>query len=96
MRPRLRTLVATLAAALAGCANSSGSVVSDGGLHASVTIGISSTTANVIGAVGILGLLAAANNVSPARPAPMLEERTIHEQDCTRPIANGAANLRCR
>ncbi len=97
MRSRIRTLAAALAAAaLAGCASSSGSVVSDGGLHGSVTIGIGSTTANVIGAVGILGLLAAGNNVSPARPAPMLEDRTVHEQDCTQPIANGTANLRCR
>ena len=97
MRSRVRSLVSALAAAaLAGCASSSGSVVSDGGLHASVTISISSTTANVIGAVGILGLLAAGNNVSPARPALMLEDRTINEQDCTQPIANGLANLKCR
>jgi hypothetical protein len=97
MRSRIRTLVPALgAAALAGCASSSGHVVSDGGLHASVTFSISSTAANVIGAVGIIGLLAAANNVSPARPAPMREDRTINEQDCTRPIADGTANLRCR
>ncbi len=97
MRPHVRTLVAALsAAALAGCASSSGSVVSDGGLYASVTIPISSTAANVIGAVGILGLLAAANDVSPLRPAPMRADRTINEQDCTRPIADGLANLRCR
>jgi hypothetical protein len=100
MRPHVRTLVAALAAlaaaALAGCASSSGFVVSDGGLHASVTVPISSTTANVIGAVGIIGLLAVGNNVSPAWPAPMLPDRTINEQDCTQPIANGLANLKCR
>lgn len=109
MHPRLRLLVATLsAAALAGCGGnyaahsaaattggSSGSVVIDGGLHASVTVSISATAANVIAAVGIIGLLAAANNVSPVRPA-MLEGRSINEQDCTQPIANGLANLRCR
>jgi hypothetical protein len=91
-------LVPVLAAAtLAGCANSSGFVVSDGGLHASVTIPISSTTANVIGAVGIIGLLMVANDVTPAvRPLPMLEDRTINEQDCTRPIASTTANLKCR
>jgi len=97
MRPYLRTLAAALgAAALAGCASSSGSVVSDGGLHASVTIPISATAANVIAAVGIVGLLAAGNNVSPARPAPMLEDRTINEQDCTRPLEQPTANLKCR
>jgi len=97
MRPHVRTLVSALAAAaLTGCASSSGSVVSDGGLYGSVTISISATAANVIGAVGIIGLLAAGNNVSPARPALMQEDRTINEQDCTQPIANGSANLRCR
>jgi hypothetical protein len=97
MRPHLRTLAAALgAAALAGCASSSGSVVSDGGLYGSVTFSINSTAANVIGAVGILGLLAAGNDVSPLRPAPMREDRTINEQDCTQPIANGLANLKCR
>jgi hypothetical protein len=84
------------AAALAGCASSSGHIVSDGGLYGSVTVGISSTTANVIGAVGIIGLLAAANEVTPLRPLPMREDRTINEQDCTRPIASTTANLRCR
>ncbi len=97
IRPRVRSLASALAtAALAGCASSSGSVVSDGGLHASVTFSISSTAANVIGAVGIIGLLAAGNNVTPLRPAPMLEGRAVNEQDCTQPIANGSANLRCR
>lgn len=110
MYPRVRVLVAALAAtALAGCGGnyaahsagavgggSSGSVVSDGGLHASVTIPISATAANVIAAVGILGLLAVGNNVSPVRPALMQEDRTINEQDCTQPIANGLANLKCR
>jgi hypothetical protein len=87
---------AIVAAALAGCANSSGHIVSDGGLYGSVTIGISSTTANVIGAVGIIGLLAVGNDALPLRPLPMLEDRAINEQDCTRPIASTTANLRCR
>jgi hypothetical protein len=94
--PTRRFVSALAAAMLAGCANSSGFVVSDGGLHASVTVPISTTTANVIGAVGIIGLLAVGNNVSPARSALMLEDRSVNEQDCTRPIANGLANLKCR
>ena len=110
MRPRVSLLVAGLAAAaLAGCggnyaahsasagaAGSSGSVVVDGGLHASVTISISSTAANVIAAGALIGFLAVGNNVSPLRPAAMREDRTINEQDCTQPIANGLANLKCR
>lgn len=27
---------------------------------------------------------------------PMDAVRTVHEQDCARPIENGSANLRCR
>ena len=109
MRLRARLLIAALAAAaLAGCGGnyaahsagavggSSGSVVSDGGLHASVTISISATAANVIAAVGIIGILAAANNVSPVRPALMQEDRTINEQDCTQPLERPTANLKCR
>jgi hypothetical protein len=107
---RLRLIGAALAAAaLAGCGGnyaahgagaaaggSSGSVVVDGGLHASVTISISSAAANAIAAGALIGFLAAGNNVSPLRPAPMREDRTINEQDCTQPIANAAANLKCR
>jgi hypothetical protein len=93
----LKLFVPVLAgAALAGCASSYGSVVSDGGLHASISIPISSTTANVIGAVGIIGLLAVGNDVLPVRPAPMRADRTINEQDCTQPIASSTANLKCR
>jgi len=110
MRPRVRSLVSALTAAtLAGCggnyaahsaaagaSGSSGSVVSDGGLHASVTISISSTAANVIAAGALIGFLAAGNNVSPARPALMREDRTINEQDCTQPLERPTANLKCR
>jgi hypothetical protein len=103
---RARLLVSALtAAALAGCGGnyaahsgggSSGSVVVDGGLHASVTFSISSTAANVIAAGALIGFLAAGNDASPLRPAPMRQDRTINEQDCTKQIANAAANLRCR
>jgi uncharacterized membrane protein YciS (DUF1049 family) len=110
MCPRVRPLVSAFAAvALAGCGGnyaahsagavgggSSGSVVSDGGLHASVTISISSTAANVIAAGALIGFLVVGNNVLPLRPALMREDRTINEQDCTQPIANGLANLKCR
>jgi hypothetical protein len=96
MPRRAPLLICAIAAALAGCASSSGTIVSDGGLHGSVTIPISATTANVIGVVGIIGLLAVGNDVLPLRPLPMLEDRAINEQDCTRPIASTTANLRCR
>jgi hypothetical protein len=96
---------AFVAAALAGCggnyaahnaAGSSGWVVADGGLYASVTFSISATAANVIAAGALIGFLAAGNQASPLPPAPMREDRTINEQDCTKPIADGLANLKCR
>jgi uncharacterized membrane protein YciS (DUF1049 family) len=108
MHPRVRPLVSALAAAmLAGCGGnyaahsgaaggSSGSVVSDGGLHASVTISISSTAANVIAAGALIGFLVVGNNVLPLRPALMREDRTINEQDCTQPLERPTANLKCR
>lgn len=110
MRPRVRSLIPALAAAaLAGCGGnyaahsgsagaggSSGSVVSDGGLHASVTISISSTAANVIAAGALIGFLVVGNNVASGRPALMREDRTINEQDCTRPLERPTANLKCR
>jgi len=110
MHPRVRPLVAALAAAaLAGCGGnyaahsasagaggSSGSVVVDGGLHASVSISISSAAANAIAAGALIGFLAVGNNLAPLRPAPMREDRTINEQDCTQPLEKPAANLKCR
>ena len=110
MRAGLRGLILGVsAAALAGCGGnyaahsasagaggSSGSVVVDGGLHASVSISISAAAANAIAAGALIGFLAVGNNLAPLRPAPMREDRTINEQDCTQPIANGLANLKCR
>ena len=97
-------LVATLAAgALAGCGgnyaahgavSTGGAVVVDGGL--TVSIGLSETAANVIAAGGIISILAAGNNLSPLPPRPMRTDRTINEQDCTKPIVTPTANLRCR
>jgi hypothetical protein len=102
----VRPLASALAAAaLAGCAGNQaaygggaapagGAVVIDGGLHASVSFSIGSTAANVLAAGAIIGFLAAANERSPV--APLREDRTINEQDCTQPLANRLANLKCR
>jgi hypothetical protein len=70
-------------------------IVSDGGLFVSATIGISAATANVIAGVLILGILAAENGLSPLPPPKMREDRTINLQDCSKPIVNGTANLKC-
>lgn len=70
-------------------------VIADGGLFVSATIGLSAATANVLSGIFIVGFLAAGNNVSPLLPAKMREDRTINLQDCSKPIANWSANLKC-
>jgi hypothetical protein len=70
------------------------SVVVNGGLYASITLG--ATAANVLAGVGVASLLLAGNGLSPIPPPPMREDRTINEQDCTAPIVDLTANLKCR
>jgi hypothetical protein len=97
-----RTLAAVAAlAALPGCAThsavylASGGAVADGGLFVSASVAVGSATANALAAAGILTFLIVAND--GYAPAPrMREDRTVHEQDCTKPIENLTANLKCR
>jgi hypothetical protein len=105
-----RALAVLLAASLSGCASNYAvygstfgassvaatgtAVVVNGGLYASITLG--ATAANVMAGIGVMTLLAAGNGLSPVGPPPMREDREINEQDCTAPIVNLTANLRCR
>jgi len=73
----------------------SGYVIVDGGLAAGATVGISTATANAIAAVGILGFLVVANDWRLLPSPAMREDRTINLQDCTKPILNWTANLKC-
>jgi hypothetical protein len=70
-------------------------IVSDGGLFVSATIGISAAAANAIAGVFVLGILAAENGLSPLPPPKMRDDRTINLQDCSQPIVNWSANLKC-
>lgn len=70
-------------------------VVADGGLFVSTTIALSATTANVLSGIFIVGFLAAGNDISPRPPLKMREDRTINLQDCSKPIENWSANLKC-
>jgi len=95
-----------LAAALAGCGGNSIIVGSTGppllvppppGLSASITVSISSTTANILAGIAVAGFLLVGNEVLPWYPAPpMREDRAVNEQDCTQPVASATANLKCR
>jgi hypothetical protein len=42
------------------------------------------------------GIAGGASSFSAGALPPMDERRRMHEQDCRRPIADEAANLRCR
>jgi hypothetical protein len=70
-------------------------VVADGGLFVGATIGLSTAAANTIAVIGILGFLAVANDWTMLPPPKMREDRTINLQDCSKPIANWSANLKC-
>lgn len=70
-------------------------VISDGGLYVSATIGLSAAAANVLSAIFIAGYLVAANDLSLGPPPKMREDRAINLQDCSKPIENWSANLRC-
>jgi hypothetical protein len=70
-------------------------VVADGGLFIGATIAISTAAANTIAVIGVVGLVAAGNDWSPLPPLRMRADRTINVQDCSKPIANWSANLKC-
>jgi hypothetical protein len=103
-----RCVAALAGATLAGCGANYATFVSTGGAQVaspsvlgappglSVTIGLSETAGNIIAGAGMLAILAAGNNVSPFPPPRMKEDRTINEQDCTQPITNFSANLKCK
>ncbi len=92
------------AAALAGCGGSYSvqgtgaapqvSVVSDGGLF--VAVALSATASNVIAGLGIFAVMVTGNEALPPIPLAMKEDRSVNEQDCTRPIVDFTANLKCR
>lgn len=73
-------------------------IAGGGGLYVSVTLG--STAANVLAAATGVAIYAAMLQESgewrPWLGPPMLEGRAINEQDCTKPIADTQANLKCK
>ncbi|MBM3367629.1 MAG: hypothetical protein FJY43_05010 [Betaproteobacteria bacterium] len=101
-----RFLIAAFAALAAGCANHA--QVSGG--SGSVSFQVNSGRAALI-AVGILAIasehereqghvrsspLTAFDPAAGRAVPPMDAARKVHEQDCTKPIEDGSANLRCR
>jgi hypothetical protein len=78
---------------------SSGTVIAvNGGLYASISLG--AAAANILAAATGLAIYAAMLQESGefhfgAYP-PMREDRAINEQDCTKPITDSQANLKCK
>lgn len=92
----------TTAAAGAGTGSavaSTGTVIAvDGGLYASISLG--TAAANILAAATGLAIYAAmlqeSGELHLGAYPPMREDRAINEQDCTKPIADTQANLKCK
>jgi hypothetical protein len=85
--------------AAAGAAATDIAIVAGGtGLYVSVTLG--TTAANIMaaatGAAIYAAMLQESGEWRPWRGPPMLEGRSINEQDCTKPIVDPLANLKCK
>ena len=86
-----RGLAVALALLVAGCANTSFQL-SSGGQPAASAPGNTP-----LGALLLLGFIVSAEGHHEAvSPPPLDPQRRVLEQDCTKPIEDWSANLRCR
>jgi hypothetical protein len=77
---------------LAGCGGYSNVQVSSGGIP---TAGFQGSS--TIGALFMIGVLAGASDEQTRVSPPELDAaRKVNEQDCSKPIENWSANLKCR
>ena len=99
-----RTVALALALLLAGCGGHSNVQISSattpaGGVSTGGSVqGQSQSTLAVLIAIGVLmGVSYASDRQLPASPSPAMDSsRSVNEQDCTKPIVDRSANLRCR
>jgi len=86
---------------LAGCAHASMVATSSGTTVTTTTASVSASSSSSTGWV-LLGIfligMEVANPTRPLeeRPPPLDGARRVNEQDCTQPIVDASANLRCR
>ena len=101
MTPPMPALLA-VACLLASCTHVSTVATSGGATATTVTsasVAVSSNSAGALVLVGIWLIAAeAANPVRPLNPRPpeLDPQRRVNEVDCTKPIADWSANLKCR
>lgn len=93
MRPLRLLAVASFAVLVTGCASQPFVFSGPNGLFVSVPLDTAAT--NIITGAAMVGILVAGNGYR-LDDAPMRADRTVHEQDCTKPIENPGANLRCK
>ncbi|MGA8007450.1 MAG: hypothetical protein WCA17_15245 [Burkholderiales bacterium] len=93
----MRHVAILLCALAAGCASHT-QVAVGAGSASGTYLGIDVQSGSVVGAVIAIGALGAMYGSSgePTKPPALLESRTVREQDCTRPLEDPGANLRCR
>lgn len=93
-----RLLVLVLSLLLAGCSHSSLVVNSSGNAAGGTSsVGAQVSAAGSGAAAFALFALAAVAIHGTTRPAPELDSsRRVNEQDCSKPIQDWSANLKCR
>jgi hypothetical protein len=95
---RMRHLAIVLAVLAAGCASHTQIAVGQGAASGT-QLGIDVRSGSAVGAIvaiGVLGATIYGQGADTADPPPLAGSRVVREQDCTRPLEDPSANLRCR
>jgi len=94
------TTAAAAGTGVGAAAASTGTTVVTGGTGLYLSISLGTAAANIMAAATGVAIYAAMLQESGEWHAspypPMLEGRAINEQDCTKPIADVQANLKCK
>ena len=97
----MRRLLLSAVVMLAGCAHSSMVATSSGTTVTTTSASVSASSSSSTGWV-LLGIILIGMEINDPtrplnpRPPPMDAARRVNEQDCTQPIADGSANLKCK
>jgi hypothetical protein len=95
-------LLAMIACLFAGCTHVSTVATSGAATTTTATSASVAVSSNSAGALVLVGIwliaMEASNPVRPLNPRPpeLDPQRRVNEVDCTRPIADWSANLKCK